>query len=161
MRKFILLLLMVMAGSVAAQDPNYSLAVIPTSPTAGQAFQVQVSLRALSCYLLPDTANIAQLPGNVVQFELDVRDACFPFPDQQRIYNSPPLPAGLYTFRIATCVHFTPPLPNETCYPVAQQSVTVVAAPIGFSGVPALSWWGFVMLASSLAIIGLGAIRRA
>jgi len=128
MRALLLIAFLLFATNVSSQSPQpFNFEVLPPSPVAGQPFQLRVTLRALSCYLLPDATIITPLVGNIVQYELHMTDGCFPYPDQERIYSVTPLAAGTYTFRLATCIHVIPPLPNEQCYPAIEHPVTVSA----------------------------------
>lgn len=106
MRSFVVIMLLLLANPAAAQNPNYyDFEVLPQSPAAGQAFRLRVTLSALSCLRLPESIMVTPLAGNVVQYELHIDDVCFPHPDQERIYSVPPLAAGPYTFRLASCLH--------------------------------------------------------
>ncbi len=162
MRGLAFVLSLLVVTGAAAQSPNYySFEVLPPSPIADQPFQLRVNLSALSCLLLPEAVIVTPLPGNVVQYELHMDDVCFPHPDQERIYSVPPLAAGQYTFRLASCLHAVPPLPNEQCYSARERAVTVSAAGIPkTSGVPLLSVWGYSFLAVVVALLGLAAKRR-
>lgn len=68
MRSFVVIMLLLLANPAAAQNPNYyDFEVLPHSPAAGQAFQLRVTLSALSCLRLPESINVTPLAGNVVQ----------------------------------------------------------------------------------------------
>lgn len=154
-------LFLLVVGGAAAQGPNYyNFEVLPPSPIADQPFQLRVTLSALSCLLLPEAVVVTPLSGSVVQYELHIDDVCFPHPDQERIYGVPPLAAGQYTFRLASCLHEVPPLPNEQCYSARERTVTVSAGTTKTSGVPSLSVWGVSFLAAVVALLGLAAKRR-
>lgn len=160
MRTFIFVLFVALAGSAVAQDPRYSFTVSPTSPVAGQSFELQVTLRELSCVLLPDSVAVTSLPGNVVQYELHMTDNCFPYPEQNKTYVVPGLPAGSYTFRLATCLHAIPPAPDEACFSAVERPVVVVSGNSGTQAVPLLSMSGVLILSCWLALTGLAALRR-
>jgi hypothetical protein len=162
MRGLVLVLFLLVATRATAQSPNYyGFEVLPPSPVAGQPFQLRVTLSALSCLLLPEAVIVTPLAGNVVQYELHMDDVCFPHPDQERSYSVPPLAAGQYTFRLASCLHAVPPLPNEQCYTARERAVTVVAAGnIEPSGIPSLSVWSLSLLAAVAALLGFAAMRR-
>lgn len=160
MRHLIFVILMTLVGSAAAQDPRYSFTVSPNPPTAGQSFQLHVTLRELSCVLLPDSVAVTLLAGNIVQYELHMTDNCFPYPEQQRTYTVPGLTVGTYTLRLATCLHAIPPLPNEACFSAVEMPVTVVLGPSEPRVIPTLTLWSLMILICLLASIGLCAPRR-
>ena len=149
------LLLALVCGSVAAQSWNYDFAVHPASPLAGEPFQISVGLRALACLRLPEEVVVNPIPGNVVQYELHMDDACFPYPEQRRLYNVPALPVGMYTLRLASCVHAVPPLPNEACYSV-KEILVAVSEP---GGIPVLSGYGLLFVALGALFLGLLSLR--
>ena len=155
MGRVVALLLVLVCGSVAAQSWNYEFEVHPTSPRAGEPFQILVGLRAFACLRLPEEVVVNSFPGNVVQYEQHMDDVCFPYPEQRRIYNVPALPVGVYTLRLASCLHGVPPLPNETCNS-AKEILVVVGEP---GGVPVLSRYSLLFLAIGALLLGLLNLR--
>ena len=161
MRSLVVIIFLLLTNRAAAQNPNYyDFEVLPPSPVAAQAFQLRVTLSALSCLLLPESIIVTPLAGNVVQYELHMDDVCFPHPDQERIYSVPPLAAGPYTFRLASCLHAVPPLPNEQCYSAKERVVTVSAAGAELRAISVLSASGLLLLTAIVALLGLAALRR-
>jgi len=160
MRSMFLVFCVALCGGAEAQDPRYTFTVSPVSPIAGQEFQVIVSLRELSCVLLPDVINVLTLPGSVVQYELHMADTCFPYPRQDRSYSVPGLPAGSFTLRLATCLHADPPGPNEGCFAVAESDVVVIKASAGATEIPLTTSWGLGALSLGLLALGVSALRN-
>lgn len=158
---FVLLAFLLLTKSAFAQPFQYDFVVLPAAPVANQPFQIQVNLSALSCIQLPDSLVASVLAGNVVEYALHVPASCFPFPAQERVYPVAPLPAGTYIFRFVYCPHANPPLPNETCSTISEQSVTVggALAPEP-SMVPSMSMLGLLSLAGFAVLVGWAALRK-
>jgi hypothetical protein len=154
-RSILLAVFLLICGSAQSQDPRYTFEVIPASPVANEPFHIRVALRELSCVLLPESVEVSSPDANVQRFELHMADSCFPYAEQQRSYEILPIPSGNYTFELATCLHATPPLPNEACYPVAAKSVTVRGASQSAAGVPAISLSGQIILLLVLMFVAM------
>ena len=161
MRALVVVLLLLIITRVTAQNPHpYAFEVLPASPIAGQPFQLRVTVPALECLTLPNATVVTPLAGNIVQYELHMTDACFPNPAQERTYDVPSLFAGVYTFRLATCIHYLPPLPNEQCYTAIEHSVTVRASGMGASDLPFVSPSASWFLMCAVLLFGFAAMRR-
>ena len=161
MRSLIMSLILLIASSAYGQSPNYyTFEVLPIEPIAGQTFEIRVTLQALSCLFLPDEVVVTPIAGNIVQYELHMEDVCFPYPEQRRIYQVSPLAAGTYTFRFASCLHASPPLPNEQCNTATERRVTVVAGANQSHGIAALTQGSIMLLVASVALVGLTSLRR-
>lgn len=161
MRGLLAIIFLLSAIRAGAQSPNYyDFEVIPQSPTEGQPFELHVTLSSLSCLLLPESIIVTPLAGSIVQYELHMDDVCFPHPDQERIYRVPPLPSGLYTFRLASCLHAVPPRPNEQCNSARERVVAVNTADMEGRQIPLLSVSGLVLLTGIFALLGFAALRR-
>ena len=88
MRNFVLLMMMLLAGSVGAQA-HYAFTVLPAMTVPEQAFLIRVELTPPSCTALPGALGATSPNGNVVSYYLDVPDFCWlPLPDATRLaYN--------------------------------------------------------------------------
>ena len=159
-RSILLAVLLLICGAAQGQDPRYTFEVIPGSPVANERFHIRVTLSELSCVLLPESVEVSSQDTNVRRFELHMADSCFPYAEQQRRYEVLPIPTGDYTFELATCLHATPPLPNEACYPVATKSVTVRGASQSATDVPAISRFGQIILVSVLLFVAMPRVGR-
>jgi hypothetical protein len=157
MRNKAFAVLMFVASGAIAQDPRYAFTVDPDPPRANFAFELNVSLQALSCYTLPEELTISQPSADVVQYELRMEDACLPLPDQHHRYTVPALPSGNYTLRLAACIAPTPQLPTAPCGTVAEHSVVVssFARPV-----PILSRSALLLAAGLVGAFGIFCLRR-
>lgn len=161
MRYFIMLILLLSAGTAVGQDSRYSFSVIPNPPTANQPFQIRVTAEALSCYTLPDSLTVTQPTPNVVQYEMRILDGCLPVPEQQRLYTVPALPAGPYTVRFARCISpSVESLPTTPCGLVAEQGIVVAASSALPNTIPATSALTMPLLIALTAVLGAMFLRR-
>lgn len=150
-----LVALMAAMPCVAQQANNFTFTVLPSSPIAGQGFQVRVGLAALSCYRLPPSLPTTDLGNNVIRFDVIVPDSCAAFPQQEATYPVGGLAAGQYTFRYALCPQFVPPIPNS-CSTLTEQSVTVGGgASVG--SIPTIGVLGEAILIAFMCLLALAA----
>lgn len=159
MRSKAFLTLMFATFAATAQDPRYSFTVDPDPPEANLAFELEVSLQALSCHTLPNELTISQPSAGVMQYELRMEDACLPLPDQSRRYAVPALPPGNYTLRLAACVAPAPQLPTAPCGTVAERSISV-STTISNRPIPLLSQFAFLLTAGVVGAVGIYCLRR-
>ena len=157
MRNFVLLMMMLLAGSVGAQA-HYAFTVLPAMPVPEQAFLIRVELTPPSCTELPGALGATSPNGNVVSYYLDVPDFCWlPLPDATRTYSVPPLPTGVYIFRFYLCSNNTPP--TAPCLTHSEQTVFVGGAPQPRE-IPSRSLLALALMMGFIVTFGAVALRR-